>query len=106
MCGRTRAQLSLTPISSTPLDPRGARDRAEHCARTSSRHARVVKLFARVCALCREELEAKAKGIEDPWREAWLDAPFGTETNPVEVTSEFSERIVGVPDPDDDSLVR
>ena len=35
-----------------------------------------------------------------------LDAPFGTEDNPVVVPSEFSERIVGVADPDDDSLVR
>lgn len=52
----------------------------------------------------RAELEAKAKGV-DPFHEAWLDAPFGTETRPVEVTSEFEERIVGVPDPDDDSLV-
>ena len=34
-----------------------------------------------------------------------LDAPFGTEDNPVVVPSEFSERIVGVADPDDDSLV-
>lgn len=34
-----------------------------------------------------------------------LDAPFGTEDNPVVVPSEFSERIVGVNDPDDDSLV-
>lgn len=53
----------------------------------------------------REELEAKAKGIENPWHEAWLDAPFGTEENPVVVPSEFGERIVGVSDPDDDSLV-
>ncbi|KAL4425162.1 hypothetical protein ABPG75_009178 [Micractinium tetrahymenae] len=53
----------------------------------------------------REELEAKAKGIENPWHEAWLDAPFGTEDNPVVVPSEFGERIVGVADPDDDSLV-
>eukprot|EP00890_Picochlorum_soloecismus_P005036 jgi/Picsp_1/5533/NSC_02892-R1_cytochrome c oxidase polypeptide iv len=52
----------------------------------------------------RKQLEAKRKGI-DLFHEAWLDAPFGTETNPVEVTSEFSERIVGVPDPDDDSTV-
>ena len=52
----------------------------------------------------RQELEAKLQG-KDAWHEAWLDAPFGTETNPVEVTSEFEERIVGVPDPDDDSLV-
>lgn len=34
-----------------------------------------------------------------------LDAPFGTEDNPVVVTSSYSERVVGVPDPDDDSLV-
>ena len=34
-----------------------------------------------------------------------LDAPFGTEDKPVEVTSTFSERIVGVPDPYDDSIV-
>jgi hypothetical protein len=54
--------------------------------------------------LCRKQLEAKRKGL-DLFHEAWLDAPFGTETNPVEVTSEFSERIVGVPDPDDDSTV-
>ncbi|PRW33809.1 mitochondrial cytochrome c oxidase subunit 13 kD [Chlorella sorokiniana] len=53
----------------------------------------------------RDELEAKAKGIENPWHEAWLDAPFGTEENPVVVPSEFTERIVGVSDPDDDSLV-
>jgi Cytochrome c oxidase subunit Vb len=52
----------------------------------------------------RKELEGKLHG-KDPFYEAWLDAPFGTETNPVEVTSEFEERIVGVPDPDDDSLV-
>lgn len=48
----------------------------------------------------------QSNGNEDPWREAWLDAPYGTETSPVEVTSAFSERIVGVTDPDDDSLVR
>ncbi|KAI3435026.1 hypothetical protein D9Q98_003078 [Chlorella vulgaris] len=53
----------------------------------------------------REELEAKAAGIENPWHEAWLDAPFGTEENPVVVPSEYGERIVGVNDPDDDSLV-
>lgn len=53
----------------------------------------------------REEIEAKLKGIENPWHEAWLDAPFGTEENPVVVPSEFSERIVGCADPDDDSLV-
>ena len=34
-----------------------------------------------------------------------LDAPFGTAEKPVEVPSMFDHRVVGVPDPDDDSLV-
>lgn len=34
-----------------------------------------------------------------------LDAPFGTAESPVVVPSEFSSRIVGCVDPDDDSLV-
>jgi len=34
-----------------------------------------------------------------------LDAQWGTEDNPVEVTSSYAERIVGVPDPYDDSIV-
>ena len=37
--------------------------------------------------------------------ECRLDAPWGTAEKPVEVTSAFSERIVGVPDPYDDSIV-
>lgn len=37
--------------------------------------------------------------------EAWLQAPFGTPEKPVVVTSSFSERIVGVTDPEDDSIV-
>lgn len=39
------------------------------------------------------------------WREDWLDAPFGTAAAPVAVTSVFSERVVGVPDPADDSII-
>jgi len=52
----------------------------------------------------REELESTLKGV-DRWHESWLDAPFGTADNPVAVPSEFDHRVVGVPDPDDDSLV-
>lgn len=52
----------------------------------------------------RAELEAKAKGV-DIFEEAWLSAPPGTPERPVEVTSVFSERIVGVTDPHDDSEV-
>lgn len=50
------------------------------------------------------ELERSMKGV-DPWHEPWLDAPFGTVEAPVVVPSIFSHRVVGVPDPDDDSLV-
>ena len=52
----------------------------------------------------RAELEAKAKGV-NLFEEAWLNAPPGTPERPVEVTSVFSERIVGVTDPHDDSEV-
>ena len=55
-------------------------------------------------SLISEELVAKAAG-RDPWREDWLDAPFGTAAAPVAVTSVFSERVVGVPDPADDSII-
>jgi len=34
-----------------------------------------------------------------------LSAPFGTVEKPVEVPSIFEERIVGVPDPEDDCLI-
>ena len=52
----------------------------------------------------RKQLEAEKQGV-DMFHEAWLDAPFGTEERPVEVTSEFSTRVVGVPDPEDDSTI-
>jgi len=51
-----------------------------------------------------DELVAKAAG-RDLFHEDWLDAPWGTAAAPVEVTSVFSERVVGVPDPADDSIV-
>eukprot|EP00976_Prorocentrum_cordatum_P090628 1188197-Prorocentrum_minimum.AAC.5 len=53
------------------------------------------------------ELEALVQGkdlfVGDDVK--WLDAPFGTQANPVVVTSMFTERIVGATDPDDDSIV-
>ena len=52
----------------------------------------------------RKQLESERKGV-DLFHEPWLDAPFGTETNPVEVTSAFAERVVGVPDAEDDSTI-
>ena len=51
-----------------------------------------------------DELAAKAAG-RDLWHEDWLDAPWGTATVPVAVTSVFPERVVGVPDPYDDSII-
>lgn len=52
----------------------------------------------------RQELEAAAEG-KSMFQEDWLNAPWGTEDNPVEVTSSLHERIVGVPDPYDDSII-
>ena len=37
--------------------------------------------------------------------ECRLSAPFGTVEKPVEVPSIYEERIVGVPDPDDDCII-
>jgi cytochrome c oxidase subunit 5b len=52
------------------------------------------------------EREGKARGVDIFTEgEAWLNAPFGTPEKPVVVTSSFSERIVGVTDPEDDSIV-
>lgn len=40
------------------------------------------------------------------WDEAWAYEPrFGTETDPIVVPALLSERIIGVTDPDDDTLV-
>jgi len=51
-----------------------------------------------------DELLAKASG-KDLFHEDWLDAPWGTAEAPVVVTSSFSERVVGVPDSYDDSII-
>jgi len=61
--------------------------------------------YEHATGLEKQEIEATLKGKLDPWHEDWLDAPFGTPDAPVEVPSSFSHRVVGVPDPDDDSLV-
>ncbi|KAF8056367.1 hypothetical protein HT031_006366 [Scenedesmus sp. PABB004] len=43
---------------------------------------------------------------KDIWDEAWAYEPrFGTEDNPIQVPALLSERIIGVTDPDDDTLV-
>lgn len=43
---------------------------------------------------------------KDIWDEAWAHEPrFGTEDNPIVVPSLLPERIIGVTDPDDDTLV-
>ncbi len=52
------------------------------------------------------EMEGKARGVDIfSEGESWLQAPFGTPEKPVVVTSSFAERIVGVTDPEDDSIV-
>lgn len=54
----------------------------------------------------RHELEYEEKGV-DIFAEdyAWIHAPPGTIEKPVVVTSDFTERIVGVTDPEDDNSV-
>jgi cytochrome c oxidase subunit 5b len=43
---------------------------------------------------------------KDVWDEAWAYEPrFGTESDPIVVPALLSERIIGVTDPDDDTLV-
>ena len=51
-----------------------------------------------------DELLAKASG-KDLFHEDWLDAPWGTAEAPVVVTSSFAERVIGVPDSYDDSII-
>ncbi|KAK9836813.1 hypothetical protein WJX74_008649 [Apatococcus lobatus] len=76
------------------------------CSQGFSTGAAVPADYEHATGAEREELEAKHRlGVDNPYHEEWLDAPWGTETNPVEVTSHFSQRVVGVPDPYDDSIV-
>lgn len=43
---------------------------------------------------------------KDIWDEAWAYEPrFGTEDNPIQVPALLNERIIGVTDPEDDTLV-
>lgn len=60
--------------------------------------------YEHVTGLEKYEVENKLKGI-DVWEETWLKEPWGTADKPVVVPSSYESRIVGVPDPDDDSLV-
>lgn len=63
-----------------------------------------LKDYDHVTGLEKYEVEGRIKGV-NVWEETWLNQPWGTEDNPVQVPSEYDSRIVGVPDPDDDSLV-
>eukprot|EP00894_Picocystis_sp_ML_P004990 jgi/Pico_ML_1/55507/g1182.t1 len=59
-----------------------------------------------VTGLEKHELDYEAKGV-DIFAEdyAWIHAPPGTIEKPVVVTSDFTQRIVGVTDPEDDNSV-
>lgn len=59
-----------------------------------------------VTGLERIELDTMASKGDDLFGDNWLEDPEpGTPEKPVEVTSIFSERIIGVTDPHDDSEV-
>lgn len=53
-----------------------------------------------------KELDAAAKGVDYFGQDfKWLDTPFGTLENPVQVTSSLPSRIVGATDAMDDSII-
>lgn len=97
--GCSFALVQVQPVMAIPLYnvlPRGAR--------SFSSGVITAEDVEHATGLERQELEAAAEG-KDMFAEDWLNAPWGTEDNPVEVTSSLHERIVGVPDPYDDSII-
>merc|ERR1712216_398709 len=66
----------------------------------------ILEALEHTTGLEKAEKDGLARGVDIFTEgEAWLQAPFGTPEKPVVVTSSFSERIVGVTDPEDDSIV-
>merc|ERR1711904_72366 len=73
---------------------------------SSSKGNEILEGLEHATGLEKHEKDGAARGIDVFTEgEAWLQAPFGTPEKPVVVTSSFSERIVGVTDPEDDSIV-
>lgn len=61
--------------------------------------------FEHATGMEKAELEGLKKGV-DIFHEDWITKEFaGTAQDPVVVQSAYAERIVGVPDPEDDCLV-
>ena len=71
---------------------------AEGVSPLEAKHAHVTGLQAM-------EAQHELEHGQDPYTEAWVTAERGTAASPVVVTSAASERIVGVTDTHDDSIV-
>merc|ERR1711943_47262 len=74
-------------------------------ASSSSSDANVVTDFEHSTGLYRAELEGLAQGKDIFDHYDFTRAPKGTKESPCVVTSEMDYRVVGVTDPDDDSIV-
>ena len=72
---------------------------------SSSSDANVVTDFEHSTGLYRAELEGLAQGKDIFDHYDFTRAPKGTKESPCVVTSEMDYRVVGVTDPDDDSIV-
>ena len=65
----------------------------------------VVTNLENATGLYRAELEGKLKGEDIFDHHAFLRAPMGTKESPCVVESTMEYRVVGSPDPDDDSII-
>ena len=78
---------------------------ASSSSSSSSSDANVVTDFEHSTGLYRAELEGLAQGKDIFDHYDFTRAPKGTKESPCVVTSEMDYRVVGVTDPDDDSIV-
>ncbi|CEF96683.1 Cytochrome c oxidase, subunit Vb [Ostreococcus tauri] len=65
----------------------------------------VITNLENATGLYKEELEGKLRGEDIFDHHAFLRAPQGTEESPCVVESTMEYRVVGSPDPDDDSII-
>ena len=83
---------------------RGARAQALYASVRASSGG-VVTNLENATGLYKAELEGKMRGEDIFDHHAFLRAPTGTEESPCVVESTMEYRVVGSPDPDDDSII-
>ncbi len=85
--------------------PMSSQSASSSSSSSSSSDANVVTDFEHSTGLYRAELEGLAQGKDIFDHYDFTRAPKGTKESPCVVTSEMDYRVVGVTDPDDDSIV-